>query len=49
MVAQKQMGSTRETFGRTLLEIADEHPEIVVLGGDLNVSVFTHLWRDQYP
>jgi transketolase len=49
MVAQKQMGSTRETFGRTLLEIAGEHPEIVVLGGDLNVSVFTHLWRDQYP
>ncbi len=49
MVAQRQMGSTRETFGRTLLEIADEHPEIVVLGGDLNVSVFTHLWRDQYP
>ena len=49
MVAQRQMASTRETFGRTLLEIADEHPEIVVLGGDLNVSVFTHLWRDQYP
>ena len=20
-----------------------------MLGGDLNVSVFTHLWRDQYP
>ena len=49
MVAQREMGSTRETFGRTLLEIAGEHPEIVVLGGDLNVSVFTHLWRDQYP
>ena len=49
MAAQRQMASTRETFGRTLLELADEHPEIVVLGGDLNVSVFTHLWRDQYP
>ena len=49
MAAQRQMASTRETFGRTLLELADDHPEIVVLGGDLNVSVFTHLWRDQYP
>ena len=24
-------------------------PTIVVLGGDLNVSTFVHLWRDQYP
>ena len=49
MVAQKEMASTRETYGRTLLELADAHPEIVVLGGDLNVSGFTHMWRDQYP
>ena len=49
MVARKEMASTRETYGRTLLELADSHPDIVVLGGDLNVSVFTHLWRDRYP
>ena len=49
MVAQQVMASTREAYGRTLLELADSHPDIVVLGGDLNVSVFTHLWRDQYP
>ena len=49
MVAQKQIASGRETYGRTLLELADSHPEIVVLGGDLNVSVFTHLWRDEHP
>ena len=49
MATQKEMASTRESYGRTLLELADSHPEIVVLGGDLNVSVFTHLWRDKYP
>ena len=49
MAAQREMASNRETYGRTLLGMADEFPEIVVLGGDLNVSVFTHLWRDQYP
>ncbi len=49
MVAQQVTASTREAYGKTLLELADSHPDIVVLGGDLNVSVFTHLWRDQYP
>ena len=49
MVAQKTTASTREAYGRALLELGEEHPEIVVLGGDLNVSVFTHLWRDKYP
>lgn len=49
MVAQRTTASTRETYGKTLLGMAEEYPEIAVLGGDLNVSVFTHLWRDQYP
>ena len=49
MVAQRKMASTRQIYGETLLEMADSYPEIVVLGGDLNVSVFTHLWRDKYP
>lgn len=49
MVAQKTMISTREVYGRALLEMGEEYPDIVVLGGDLNVSVFTHLWRDKYP
>ena len=49
MVAQRRMASTRQTYGETLLEMADSFPDIVVLGGDLNVSVFTHLWRDRYP
>ena len=49
MAAQWKMASTRQTYGETLLELADSYPDIVVLGGDLNVSVFTHLWRDKYP
>ncbi len=48
-MAQRQMASTRQTYGETLIEMADSYPDVVVLGGDLNVSVFTHLWRDRYP
>ena len=49
MTTNRQSAATRETYGRTLLTMAEEHPDIVVLGGDLNVSTFVHLWRDQYP
>ena len=49
MVAQRKLASTRQIYGETLLDMADSHPDVVVLGGDLNVSVFTHLWRDKYP
>ncbi len=49
MVTKRANASTRETYGKTLLAMAQEFPDIVVLGGDLNVSVFTHLWRDKYP
>ena len=49
MATQRASAATRETYGRTLLTMAEDHPDIVVLGGDLNVSTFVHLWRDQYP
>ena len=49
MPATRQMAAPRETYGRTLLTMADDFPDLVVLGGDLNVSTFVHLWRDQYP
>ena len=49
MTTARESAATRETYGRTLLTMAEEHPDIVVLGGDLNVSTFVHLWRDQYP
>ncbi len=49
MATQRRMASTRQAYGETLLEMADSFPDIVVLGGDLNVSVYTHRWRDKYP
>lgn len=41
--------STREQYGRTLLELGSQNPDIVVLGGDLNQSTFTVLFGRAYP
>ncbi len=41
--------STRETYGRTLLELGRENPDIVVLGGDLNKSTVINLFADEFP
>ena len=49
MVGANQMVSTRETYGKTLVELGGEDPRIVVLGGDLNKSTFAHLFAGQYP
>ena len=45
----RELIATRETYGRTLLTMAEDFPDLVVLGGDLNVSTFVHLWRDAHP
>lgn len=41
--------STRQVAGETLVELGAEIPNLVVLGGDLNVSTFASLFRDKYP
>ena len=41
--------STRETYGKTLLELGRQNSDIVVLGGDLNKSTFTHLFANEFP
>ena len=41
--------STREIYGRTLLELGRENQDVVVLGGDLNKSTFTYLFAAEYP
>ena len=41
--------STREVYGKTLLELGKENPDIVVLGGDLNKSTFIHLFAQEFP
>ena len=49
MVTSLGTASTREMYGRTLLELGKEYPDIVVLGGDLNKSTFTYLWAEEFP
>ena len=41
--------STREFAGKTLVELGAEYPDLVVLGGDLNVSTFANLFGEKYP
>ena len=41
--------STRETSGKTLVELGRDHPDLVVLGGDLNVSTFAKLFGAEFP
>ena len=41
--------STRETYGKVLVELGRENPDIVVLGGDLNISTFTYLFGQEFP
>ncbi|MBI4201838.1 MAG: transketolase family protein [Chloroflexi bacterium] len=40
---------TREVFGQTLLALGKEDPNIVVVGGDLNISTFAHLFGREFP
>ena len=41
--------ATREAFGRTLLELGKSHPDVVVLGGDLNVSTLASMFAKEFP
>ena len=41
--------ATREAFGRTLLELGKSHPDVVVLGGDLNVSTLAYMFAKEFP
>ena len=49
MAQAVQKASTRETYGKTLVELGREKPSIVVLGGDLNQSTFTYLFAREFP
>ena len=41
--------STREVAGKTLVELGEDHPNLVILGGDLNKSTFANLFGAKYP
>ncbi|MFQ5861473.1 MAG: transketolase family protein, partial [Dehalococcoidia bacterium] len=49
MVTTFPTASTREMYGKTLLELGRENPDIVVLGGDLNRSTFVYLFAREFP
>ena len=41
--------ATREVYGKTLLDLGRKDRNLVVLGGDLNKSTFTHLFAQEFP
>ena len=49
MTPLAETASTREIAARTLVELGETRPDLVVLGGDLNKSTFTNLFGARYP
>lgn len=41
--------SLRETYGKTLVELGRENPDIVVLEADLSPSTMTHFFAGEFP
>ncbi len=41
--------STRETYGKTLVELGKENRDIVVLDADLSPSTMTHFFAQEFP
>ena len=49
-MAEMKKVATRDSYGRTLVELAKEgHDDIVVLDADLSASTKTALFREEYP
>ncbi len=45
----KPGAATREAFGKTLVELGRENPNVVVCDADLSKSTFTHLFAKEFP
>lgn len=41
--------STRETYGKTLIELGKRNPNIIVLDADLSPSTMTHFFAQEFP
>jgi transketolase len=48
-MAMKESVSTREAYGRTLVALGRENPDIVVLDADLSKSTMTHYFAKEFP
>jgi len=46
---EKKMIATRDSYGKTLVELGKENPQIVVLDADLSVSTKTSLFAKAFP
>jgi len=44
-----QLVSLRESYGKTLVELGRENPDIVVLDADLSRSTMTHYFASEFP
>ncbi|MDD5509959.1 MAG: transketolase family protein [Dehalococcoidales bacterium] len=44
-----ELVSLRETYGKTLVELGRENPDIVVLDADLSKSTMTHFFASEFP
>ena len=41
--------ATREAFGKTLVELGRENPNVVAVDADLSKSTYTHLFAKEFP
>ncbi len=49
-MADREMGAaTRDAFGKTLAQLGDTEPDIVVLDGDLSKSTMTKYFAEKHP
>jgi transketolase len=48
-MAAKESVATREAYGRTLVALGRENPNIVVLDADLSKSTMTHYFAKEFP
>lgn len=46
---ERKLASTRDAYGKTLIELGKENPNIVVLDADLAVSTRTSLFAKEFP
>ena len=45
----RQLSSTREAYGKTLVALGKENPDIIVLDADLSRSTMTRLFAQEFP
>jgi len=48
-MGERQMIATRDAYGKTLVELGRENPNVVVLDADLSVSTKTSLFAKEFP